>query len=126
MLSPGLSLHTRGIITSNLDFIPSLCQERIKSGFILWYTAYQEKTELYKIIQASFFSFLGKEIPAATLIHLIYFDFLILNHHFLVFYAETVQWNRNNSIYVQLALGEYFFHLFLGERHFTAQPECEE
>lgn len=29
-------------------------------------------------------------------------------------------------MYVQLALQEYFFHLFLGERDFTAQPESEE
>lgn len=51
-LSSGLSLYTFCVITSNLDVTPFLCQEMIKSGFILRYSAYQEKAELYKIIYA--------------------------------------------------------------------------
>lgn len=76
-----------------MDFIPFplLVEAKI---WIHSLVHYQEKTELYKKkkkIQALFFPFLGKEIPAETLTDLIYFDFLILNHHFPVFYAETVQ-----------------------------------
>lgn len=126
LLSSGFSLPL-SVITSSLEFIPSICQERIKSGVHSLANCLSEKD---RIIQNSlsvtlpFWTHFGLWNSSYIPQLINYFDFLILNSHAIVFYAETLQQIRNNCTYAQRGLGNISPSI-TGKELFACQPKCE-